>query len=155
MSISGPGYVYQDVVELEGTGKAELYFNGKTWLLAAMSSNGNLIYLDERDNGLIIASGTVLLTKLRSGCSYYSPSVKYKITLQFKDQKYYYKFDNMILRYNVNCGEFGSFEVTTPLHKSDLKPKLSNKLVQEFDEKINLLIQDLKESMAHGNDLNW
>ena len=83
-------YYYEGVVPVEGVTKEEMFKRAKAWVLSNFKTGDNNSQFDET-NFEIYNSPTIIVKK---GDNY----VNFKIKLQFKDGKYKFRFDNLIVQ---------------------------------------------------------
>lgn len=138
-----------EVVQVESASKEQLFQNAKHWIFRLLKSSDNLIHLDdEHSNSIIVAANIMLETRVSFACMLNDTKLDYKLTIAFKDGRYKYTIDNMIHRYVGNCGEGETVHRSAYLQDIGFSKRKRAKVYNEVDQKLKLIIADLKQSMA-------
>ena len=90
-------YYYEGGVPVEGVSKEEMFKRAKEWVLSNFKTGDNNIEFDEQ-NLSIFNSPTIILEKFKNNAGDY---LNFKIKLLFKEGKYKFRFDNLIVKSNV------------------------------------------------------
>jgi hypothetical protein len=101
-------YYYEGVVPVEGVTKEEMYKRAKDWVLANFKTGDNNSVFDEKELS-IFNSPTIVLGKTKTTSGDY---LNFKIKLLFKDGRYKFRFDNLIVQSNANV--IGSLPPPSP-----------------------------------------
>lgn len=90
-------YYYEGVVPVEGVSKEEMYKRAKEWVLSTFKTEDNNAQFDE-PNLSIFNTPTIILEKFKT---YPGDYMNFKLKLLFKDGKYKFRFDNVIIKSNL------------------------------------------------------
>ena len=140
----------EEVIQVETSSKEQLFQNAKNWTLRTLMSFDNLYHFDDEHQNSIIASANLTL-KRRSTflCTIDDPRLNYKMTVMFKDGRYKYIIDNLVLQYVETCGDGVFRPVSAPLEEIGFNINKRINIYEEVDQKLKLLIADLKQSMTN------
>lgn len=139
----------EEVVRVESASKEQLFQNAKHWVFKLLKSSDNLIHLDDENNNNIIATANLMLeTRVTFACMLHDTKLDYKLTIALKDGRYKYTIDNMIHRYVGNCGEGENIHRSAYLKDIGFSKKKRAKVYKEVDQKLKVIIADLKQSMV-------
>jgi hypothetical protein len=139
-------FKFEEVVQANSLSKEKLFQNAKLWAFSRLKPSDNLLYLDTEDNSIIL-TGNFMLKNRSARCGIMNGTLIFKITILFKNERYRYTIDNMVHRYVANCGEWGGYPVTAPLGDIKFKDKIKTQIYDEIDQKLRLLVADMKESI--------
>lgn len=135
---------YEEVVQADGLSKSDLYSNALEWFALKYNSANDVIQLKDESSGKIIGKGIFKIV-------YYTrdPSIHHTISIYTKDGRYKYVISD--LSYKDNQGYSFTLE-NFPKGWAGKK-----KLYQKVDDKIKLLISDLKKGMTKSgsDDNDW
>ncbi len=128
-------YQYQGVVTVSGKSQAELYDAAKEWIALNFRSAQDVIQLDDRENGLLIAKGYFPIFMML-----HERHIYHTIRLDTKDGRY---------RYTVN-----DFEFHTPGQPrlSLERANLSQKNGDSIDAEVKTLLESIKAAMRKGEE---
>jgi hypothetical protein len=89
-------YYYEGIVPVEGVSKEEMFKRAKVWVLSNFKTGDVNSRIDET-NLTIFNSPTILVRPAKAHNDDY---VNFKLNLFFKDGKYKFRFDNLIIKTN-------------------------------------------------------
>lgn len=90
-------YYYEGIVQAEGLTKAEMYGRAKDWILKNLKTTESSTRFDE-SNYSVISEATILLSPEKSALWMMTTGmVNFKLDIQFKDEKYKFRFDNIVI----------------------------------------------------------
>ncbi|MES2619801.1 MAG: DUF4468 domain-containing protein [Bacteroidota bacterium] len=145
---------YQGVVKDDSVAKEELYARAKSWILKTLKSSDNMVQLDDKDFNSITGSGTILLDKKSSGpYSYQNGKLNFKLTVQFKDGRLRYTFENF-----TYWGEVFALMQSTPmktvnsgLEELTLPGNGKKSVMDNVDEKMKALVLSFTNAVSKAN----
>lgn len=143
-SVSG-NYSYQDVIKVDSVSKEQLYKRAKAWVLKSLKSSDNILELDDKEFNAITSGGTIPLTRIGTSgfMSYVYDDAKltFKATIQFKDGKVRYTFDNF--SYSANKMFNGAYNgaLSSTLENLELTGKTKEQALTDIASKMTALIK--------------
>lgn len=134
--------VYTEVIKIDDLSKSDLYKRAKKWVVLNYKSANDVIQLDDKEDGIIIAKGTF-------GIRYYTrnPKIEHTLQIETKNGRFKYTISNFI--YNDNQG-YTFFIENFPKGWAGKK-----KLYRLIDEEVNKIISNLKQSMNSEEKDDW
>lgn len=90
-------YYYEGVVPVDGVTKEEMFRSAKDWVLSTVKTEDNNAKFDDQE--LSIFTTPTIVVKAINGRN--NDFVNFKLKLMFKDGKYKFRFDNLIVKSNV------------------------------------------------------
>lgn len=149
-------YYYEGIVQAEGLTKAEMYDRAKDWILKNLKTTESSTRFDE-NNYSVISEATILLTPEKSALWMMTTGMaNFKLDIQFKDERYKFRFDNIVI---ATKGSNGSEAVSYgDLPKSNMRfnkgylryvQKDSN---NKFEQLAALLEKAIKENIAANDE---
>ncbi len=147
-------YVFENVVNVEGVTKEEMFTRAKKWIIANFKTSDNNIQFDEA-NMSITNTATVVL-KAASGFNWAITSglVNFKLNLQFKDGRYKFVFDNIA----VQCAYSDGIVETINYDQAQRNNKPAKHIRKEVNEKLLAIEMQLENTIKTGGDKakdNW
>lgn len=140
----------EEVIQVGTASKEQLFQNAKDWTLRTLMSFDNLYHFDEEHRNKIIANANLTLRRRSTFfCNINEPRLNYKMTIMFKDGRYKYVIDNLFFEYLETCGEGVIRPMSVPLKDIGFGMNKRINIYDEVDQKLKLLIADLKQSMAN------
>jgi tRNA(Ser,Leu) C12 N-acetylase TAN1 len=94
---SSDNYYYEGVIPVEGVSKEEMFKRAKDWVLSTLKTNDNNIKFDEKEFSIITSSTFVVKETSRGATTLSSAQVNFKLIIQFKEGKYKFHIDNVIV----------------------------------------------------------
>jgi len=157
--------LFTDVVQVDSTlDKSTLYGNAKLFFANTFKSAQDVIQVDDKENGRIVGKGFSEITLV--ALYPYQAKMYYTISVSCKDGRYKYEI------YDIYYQNYPSAEYPNP-YKTDAEfvfsekqyyngkgkaRKVNERHKKETEEKINILIENLKKEMQSGvtnNDSKW
>lgn len=127
---SSDDYYFERVVEVAGISKTDMFARAKEWTLSKLKTVDNNIHFDEQQFSIMNGS-TLLLRKT-------GVFVNFKVSILFKDGKYKFRFDNLVVTYTS-----GTLVLTKPYGpKMFPNRSFSRKIMNESDETFAALAKD-------------
>lgn len=152
---------FDEVVEIEGVSKDDLYNRGLQFMIKAFKDADEVIQLKDKENGQIIGKGNFSYVQSRQGWGG-SPNtegvVNFTIKLLFKDGKYRYVLTDFI--HDANW----SFNMITdapdcgckfPLANKRWKGNIWNDIKEQINAKVDVITSNLINDMKKGVDDEW
>ena len=104
-----------EVVPVEGASKTELYNRAKLWFAKTFKSAKDVIQLDDKENGQIIGNGAISYSAPAGIPGYnFSGYFYFTVTVEVKDNRFKYTFENFRHEANKDGYSGGSFEIEKP-----------------------------------------
>jgi len=142
---------YTEIVQLDTSfTKNDLYLRGREWFAKAYSSSKNVIQLDEKESGKIVAKALMPVYHKSMGTNYPSGYINYTITISFKDGRYKYEVSNFYHTGQNSIPDYGFCEAMINTTRKTLGfsyQKTFDYYLHQMDNNINNLIGNLKTSM--------
>lgn len=142
-------YYYEGVVPVDGISKEEMFKRAKNWVLSKFKTGDNNIQFDEQ-NMVIFNSPTIIIEKFRNNPGDF---LNFKLRLQFKEGKYKFRFDNLIVKSNIFFND-----PPKPYNGIKMYPggKYNQWVIDQSNKALLSLALDL-ENIIKGNDKdnNW
>ena len=106
---------FSAVVTVENTSKNELYNRAKIWFAKAFISSKYVIQLDDKENGQIIGNGSIIYNAPAGlpGLNF-SGHFTFTITIEVKDNRFRYTFENFSHEANKDGFSGGAFTREKP-----------------------------------------
>lgn len=148
--------IYTEIVKADSTTKEKLYLKGREWLANTFKSSKEVIEMDDKEAGLIIGKGT-LVVSLNGDWGY----IHFTVALYFKDGRYKYEIKNITHEHPKSAsgsllGDGGAIENENPgCGKMYMTQKQWDKIKANADSNIKILIADLKKSMLKTKSKDW
>lgn len=142
-------YIYQKVIKADSLSKQKLYNNAKLWVLKKLKIGGCMVQLDEKDFNTISGVGTVTLDKYGAGfggASVANGLVTFTFTLQFKEGRYKYTFENFTFSGDKSQGDIYKGRVVASLEELTLGDA-EDQIRLDTNRKIKALISSLSTAM--------
>jgi hypothetical protein len=139
-----------EVVPIDSTTKDELYNRAKVWFAVYYKSSKDVIQLDDKENGKIIGKGVIIYNSPAfSPGTLFSGYFKYVLTVEVKDNKFKYSFENIRHEASETSNSAGSFDNEKPDCGSFYLSKSGwIKIKEQGTDKILEISQDLKTAMS-------
>lgn len=157
---------YSEIVPVEGATKDELYNRAKVFFVDAFKDAKEVIQLDDKDGGMIVAKGVMTNKSLWSEDNI----VDFRISIALKDGRYKYDINNFTLkiitsRPTFNFGAITDQEVPSIMQPVDYVGFGKKKQIENYVQckkyvisRCQSLIESLKSTMqtpvGTGDD-NW
>ncbi|KAA5536707.1 DUF4468 domain-containing protein [Taibaiella lutea] len=138
-------YYYEGIVPVEGVTKEEMFKRAKQWVLSTFKTEDNSAGFDEKEF-IIFNSPTIVLEKFKSAPGDY---VNFKIKLSFKDGKYKFRFDNLMVKSN-------NFPIDPPVAYNGTKmfpgrgAKYNSSVIEKVNKSLLALSIDLENNIKGG-----
>lgn len=87
-------YYYEGVVPVEGVTKEEMFKRAKAWLLSKYRTDDNNIESNESESSIL----NTITFKIKESAVFWPALVNCKVDLKFKDGKYKFRFDNILIK---------------------------------------------------------
>lgn len=133
-------YYYEGVVPVEGISKEEMFKRAKEWVLSNLKTGDNNAQFNEQE--LVIYNNPTISVKVKGFPDGYA---NFKIKISFKDGRYKFIFDNVIVIYDSK---------TKPYTDADVMfygyGRTSQKLVKGINQSFAQISADL-ENAIKGN----
>lgn len=143
-------YSYENVVNVENVAKEEMFKRAKQWVLSNLKTGDNNIGVNE-GNQTINNTATVVLAAGRGfNWAITHAVVNFKIQLEFRDGRYKFVFDNIVVQaaYADGIVETMAYETITRNNKP------ARHLKKEVDEKLSALASGLEAAVKGGKTAN-
>lgn len=127
-------YYYEDIVPVNNITKEEMFGRAKAWVLSTLKTVDNNVQFDEKEMS-IYNSSTVLLKNANE-------YLNFKISILFKDGKYKFRFDNLIVSIPSSVGLF-----TKPYGPNMFAKGYSKKKMKECNEILYSLSTNLENTI--------
>lgn len=149
-------FSFDSVVNVDGVQKEEMFSRAKQWVISNLKTADNNVLFDA-DKLSIATSSTIVLKAMRGfNWAVTSGFVNFKLNIQFKDNRYRFVFDNIIVQASYADG------ITETLNYEQLtrNNKVSKAIRQDVNEKLLALSNQLEQAIKTGNnssskDDNW
>lgn len=132
-------YYYEGVVPVESVTKEEMFKRAKNWALSTFRTGDNNIQFDEKEL-TIYNSSVVLLNNPTEAMSF-------KVAIYFKDGKYKFRFDNIIV---INQTTVGAYPVPYGFKKGP-----SRKQIKKCNEILFSMSADLEKAIKGNSKDDW
>lgn len=138
-----------EVVQVDSTKKDILYNRAILWCITNFNSTNEIIQLNDKENGKIMAKGIIeYIPKLFSVPTNCTGYFQFTFTVELKDNKYKYSFDNIRHESNKPGWSGGSFNNEKAECGSMNIPKVNwNKIKEQGFNDIKSLAESLKTAM--------
>jgi hypothetical protein len=139
-------YAYEQVVNVEGVSKEEMFSRAKKWIISNFKTNDNNIQFDETN--LTIANTATVVLKVASGFNWALTSglVNFKLNLQFKDGRYKFVFDNIAVQAAYSDG----IVETVNYEQVQRNNKPAKHIRKEINEKLLAIATQMEEVIKTG-----
>ncbi|WP_345951326.1 DUF4468 domain-containing protein [Mucilaginibacter sp. PAMB04274] len=154
--------IYEEVVDLNGINKQQLYYNARQWFIDYFTSSKAVIENEDKEQGRVIGKGTVNTTV--SGFSSTTYPTGLTVQIDAKDNKYRYKiYDFVITSPEVDLGrmygKLRAFDFTPERILEDLAAgrrktftkKQARNFLTAFDARIKEMSLSIKKAMLKNN----
>lgn len=146
-------YQYEQVVNVEGVSKEEMFKRAKNWIIANMKTEDNNIRFDEAD--LSITNTATVVIKAASGFNWAITHglVNFKLNMMFKDGRYKFTFDNIA----VQAAYADGIVETLGYDQLQKNNKPAKHIRKEVNEKLMNIATQLEQAIKTGNKAkdNW
>ena len=151
---------YSEVVDVPGVSKADLYVRAGTWFSRTFRSAKSVLELQDKEAGKLIGNGSIPVTiKVPIVGATDAGSVAATITIQCKDGKYKYSFENLTHSrpFGANTQQWvdgGPLEQEKPKVGMMMRPSKRewSSIKESVDKDIKGMIDGLKKNMAKSDD---
>jgi len=139
-------YSYEEVVTVEGVAKEEMFRRAKSWIIANLKTDDNNIQFDE--NNLNITNTATIVLKAAHGFNWALTHalVNFKLNIQFKDGRYKFVFDNIV----VQAAYADGIVETLNYDQVQRNNKPAKHLRQEVNEKLLAIATQLGDVVKNG-----
>ena len=127
-------YYYEEVVPVESVTKEEMFKRAKDWVLSKLKTADNNIQFDEQN--LSIYNSSVILLENSTDV------MNFKISIYFKDGKYKFRIDNVIVGTQVSTGLY-----TKPYGPNMFAKWYSKKVMKKCNAALYSLTADLENAI--------
>jgi hypothetical protein len=136
-------YYYEGVVPVEGITKEEMFKRAKEWVLSNLKTEDNNAQFDEKEFS-IYNTPTILV---KAAPKYKDDYVNFKLKLLFKDGKYKFRIDNLIVKSN-----FSIYATQAPVSYNDKKMFPGNGVGYNrgLIENINIYFYSISSSLENA-----
>jgi hypothetical protein len=158
---------YEEVVQVDSTiTKQELYNRARDWVAKSLKDDGEVFTIEDVNDGEITGGGKLryYTKRIYVGALCTIGYVNFKINLYVKDGRYKYVIHSLVHE-GTNCRPKSAinYGLLTTNDKPDktndvfLRKGPWNDIKEKTDEKVKLLISDLKQAMnkPHESNNNW
>lgn len=146
-------YQYEQVVNVEGVSKEEMFKRAKSWIIANMKTEDNNIRFDETD--LSITNTATVVMKAASGFNWAITHglVNFKLNLMFKEGRYKIIIDNIA----VHAAYADGIVETLGYDQLQRNNKPAKHIRKEVNEKLLSVATQLENAIKNGNKAkdNW
>lgn len=144
------GYVYENVVNVEGVSKEEMFKRAKTWIIANLKTEDNNINFDEA--GMSITNTATLVLKAASGFNWAITHgvVNFKLNIMFKEGRYKFIFDNIV----VQAAYADGIVETLNYDQLQRNNKPAKHIRKEVNEKLLAVSSQLEAAIKSGGKAN-
>jgi len=148
---------YTDVVKVDSVSKDELYNRAKRWFVDNYNSSKDVIQLDDKENGEIIAKGFFEEFWQVTAYSGMNVNVWQKIQIQIKDGRYKYEITDFRIKYFVSASQYtAATNIDNSLEEWNIKRvKNCQRILVKIDDYIKSLILSLDLAMKIESDDSW
>lgn len=139
-------YAYEQVVNVEGVTKEEMFNRAKKWIIANFKTSDNNIQFDEAN--LTIANTATVVMNAASGFNWAITSglVNFKLNLQFKEGRYKFIFDNIAVQAVYSDG----IVETVNYEQAQKNNKPAKHIRKETNEKLLAISTQLEQAIKTG-----
>ncbi len=143
-------YTYEGVVTVENVSKEEMYKRAKQWVLSNLKTEDNNIGFNEENQTIINTASIVLKGGGGFNWAITHAVANFKIKLEFRDGRYKFVFDNIVVQaaYTDGIVETMAYETITRNNKP------AKHIKNEVNEKLAALAQSLEATVKGGNSSN-
>ena len=146
-------YSYEGVVAVENVSKEEMYKRSKQWVLSNLKTGDNNIGFDAEAQSINNTATIVMDPVGGFGWMITQGLFNFKIQLEFRDGRYKFIFDNIVVQslYSTGIVETLAFEKITKNNKP------AKHIKNEVNEKLAALAQSLEAAVkgAKSSNDNW
>jgi hypothetical protein len=136
-------FQYIEVVQMPGISQGELFDRSIKWLTRNFTNAAGRMNQAARENGTVEFDGNIKLFNTdKKGTRYVEAIVKYKLEVQFKDDRYRYNFH----KFHVSHGSHAE-GIEMWIDDKKYKPGANNERLRQVDEHVKELIASLKNEM--------
>jgi hypothetical protein len=147
---------YTELVKVDSAiTKDQLFSKAKEWIAISFKSANDVIQMDDKVNGIIIAKGNI---PVNGGLYLDNSRIDFTLKIQVKDGRYKYWFNNFIHNSYEESYSGGPLENEKPECGNIVIPKNKwNALKIKFDNDIKLIILSLHQFISgkQKNEDNW
>lgn len=163
---------FEEVVQVPGADANELYLRARTWFVDYFKQSDEVIEFEDKESGKIMGKGAhkfVITKKTDLGGTFsYDRRLMYTITVMFRDGRYRYEIDNLMIWSAAIYGQYVAIpESTLPVIERgveafyDKKGREDELAVQAKTKSIMAIhsaVESLKNAMAieaSGSEDDW
>ncbi|MDJ1468147.1 DUF4468 domain-containing protein [Xanthocytophaga flava] len=149
---------YTEVVEVPGMTKDQLHAKANEWLAKTYKSANDVIQMNDKEAGKIIAKGTTKSYLHSMGKDWDAGYFRHTLTLSFKDGKFRYEFTdfthdgtggNGTVSMGPVEGEKGAGGMSAP------NTKQWKTMKEDLDKRMKAIVEELKKAMISTKDSEW
>lgn len=151
--------VYSEVVNIKGADKTDLYRKATIFFADDMLSTGNIVQLDDKENGIIIGKGFLTIPIQNKKMSI-PVNLHFTIKVEARDDRYRYEVYS--LRYETKATSFTAEELFAKEKSAEYKKAKKNArdiADQYLDRTVTVvdnIVSTLKEYMSsNSNKKDW
>lgn len=146
-------YAYEEVINVEGIAKEEMFKRAKSWVIANLKTDDNNIRFDETNMNIINTATIVLKAAHGFNWALTHALVNFKLNIQFKDGRYKFVFDNIV----VQAAYADGVVETLNYDQVQRNNKPAKHLRQEVNEKLLAIATQLEYAIKNGSAVkdNW
>lgn len=145
---------YQDVVTLEGETNLNIYNYAKNWMLSTLKSSDNMIQLDDSNKKQLIGNGTIALENRGGVPRMENCMINFKFKIDVKQGKYRFtinQFQHYYIQDGTRTYHSNLKDIRTYFWgEKSLKEKRQNEIRNEVNEKMLLLIENMKTTISNS-----
>ena len=147
---SGGGYAFDSVVTAEGQSKEQMYQRAKEWVIAHFKTDDNNVSYNAESSSITTTSTIVLKTGSGFNWSITHCICNFKLNIQFKDGRYRFVFDNIIVQAAYADG------IVETLNYDDVQKNNApaKHIRREVNEKLAAIADQLAQAVQGGNSDN-
>ena len=146
---------FSEVIESDEVSSDILYSRANIWFVDVFKDADKVIQLKDKENGIIKASPIVIYN---GADDYYSGRIEYSITLEFRDGRFRYTFENFTHSgRNINIGNITTHDEAQFRAMGSSKARRNaewNNIKTVINDEVKFLINGLEKHVSIDNNEN-